>query len=336
MTEHITHNPDQVATEVTQSPEDDQALQYELFVGHARTDGTPKSSDQLRTEYIRRTDELIRKITDGVEFTDPVTGEKSVESPDFVVYLDKSARPVSWLVKEFWPKLAATPGEPAPEMPQTRYVNIDRQQWVNTVDPGGEGKMDIGLVDESVVRSLRSIFVGVNDKRGGINSDLDDVPTELDGKSVLIVDEVFSTGRTLTIAKKFFERAFPTTKVAGAYWMSGIAQKGFAVGNADIPVWYKDKDVTGRGVDNRDERRSQRSSSVTQRLGGWFLSTAFKEADPNSLQLRKEVKQLANDPNVLIIPSYQRDDLQERILALNNMQSIEEFTERKQALDKQK
>jgi hypothetical protein len=340
--EHLTPvQPEVVAPEAN--------FHYELLRGHKRTDGSYKTDDQLRSEYVRRTDELIRTFTDGVVFEDAQTGERQLEKPDVVVYLDKSARPVAWLVKELWPKLAALPGEPVPEMPETRFVNIDREQWVNTVDPKGVGDMNIDLVDDSVVRSLRSIFVNVKDKQSGLDEALDEAPTELDGKNVLIIDEVFSSGRTLAIANKFFKRAFPKANFATEYWMSGIVQKGSAQGNADLPVWYKEKDPTGRGVDNRDERKSQRSASLTQRLGGWFLSTALntievnpetheavRVPEPNSAQLRREIRHLAHDPNVLITPSYQRDDdeYDARATALNGL-TFEQYVAEKRAIDNQ-
>lgn len=309
--------------------------EYELLVGHYRTDGTYKSDEQLRTEYIHRTDELINLMTNGVEVRDSATGERTLEKPDYVVWLDKSARPVAWLTAELWDQLAPAPGDTEiPEKPAFRFVNIDREQWVNYVDPSGVGKMDINLIDESIIRSLRSIFMPVQAKRGGLTPDLDMAPTELDNKTVLIVDEVYSSGRTLDIAEKFFKRAFPASRVAAVHWMKGIAARGGAVGNADLPVWYKEKDKTGRGVSNRDERLSQRSHSLTQRLGGWFLSTAFTEIDPSSRQLREEIKHLAHDPNVLIVPSYQRDDLDERAESLNKM-NFDEFMAAKQKIDNQ-
>lgn len=315
---------------------DKQAFQYELLTGHHRTDGSYKTDDQLRSEYIRRTDELIQRITEGVRVNNPETGEWEVRSPDVVVYLDKSARPVSWLVKELWPKLAGEPNEPVPPMPKTRFVNIDREQWVNTVDPQGLGNMDIDLVDQSIIRSLRSIFMTPTHKKGRLGEHIDDAPTELDDKTVLIVDEVFSSGRTLTIAEQFFKRAFPKAAIAGAYWMSGIVQKGMAVGNADLPVWYKEKDPSGRGIDNRDERKSQRSSSMTQRLGSWFLSTTFEHPDPSSNQLRNEINLLAHDPNVLITPSPTRsvEDTIQRATTLNGL-TLEEYLERKRKLNEQ-
>lgn len=312
-------------------------LNYLLLSGHARSDGTYKTGDQLRSEYVRRTDELIRQMTEGIEIEDPVTHEKSFERPDAVVYLDKSARPVEWLVRELWPKLASCPGEPTPERPQSFFVNIDREQWVNTIDPEGKGTVDINRLDPTVIRSLRSIFVSPKQKERGLSEDIDATPSILDGKTILIVDEVFSSGRTLTYATKFFQKAFPTTKIAGAYWMGGVSQRGNAQGNADLPVWYKESTSKGRGVGNRDERRSQMSSSRTQRLGAWFLSTGIRDSDPDSHRLRREIKQLARDENVLIEPSLYRseEDYDERAERFNKM-GLKEFIHKKRALGQQK
>lgn len=311
---------------------------YKLLVGHRRTDGSYKTSDQLRAEYLQRTDTLIYTMTHGIEMADPVTHEMVLKKPDYVVWLDKSARPVAWLTKELWPKFAPEPdSDEIPMMPDFRFVNIDRDQWVNSVDPDGTGYMDIKRIDTSLIRSLRSIFVAPKDKEAGLTEAIDFAPAELDGKTVLIVDEVRSTGRTLDIAQKFFERAFPTANVAVGHWMGGVAQKGLGVGNADIPVWYKEKDETGRGIANRDERVSGRSNSITQRLGAWFLSTRFPQMDPNSVKLRNELRTLAHDDNVLVVPSFQRDpdDFVIRAEKFNNL-AFDDFLKAKTSLTDQK
>ena len=297
----------------------EQSLHYELLVGHARTNGSLKSDEQLRSEYIRRTDELIHTMTSGFVVVDRATGERSIKKPDYVVWLDKSARPVAWLTQELWPKLAAEHGKPTPEMPQFRFVNIDKEQWINTIGSSARGYVNVDAVDKSVIRSLRSIFVAPLYKKDGLGPEIDSAPSELDGKVVLIVDEVFSSGETIEIANKFFRRAFPNTTFETAYWMGGVVQKGTATGNADLPVWYNSRSEYGRGVGNRDFGRSSRSESITQRLGAYFLSTRMPEEDPLSMKLRREIKQLAHDPSVLIQPSFQRDDFLEKGSELNNM-----------------
>lgn len=333
------HTPEQPYFSDSLSASNEEAdFGYKLLVGHYRTDGSYKTDEELRTQYIRNTDELIRQMTEGARFTDPKSGEVATERPDAVIWLDKSARPVAWLAKEMWPTYAADADGNVPKRPDFYFVNIDREQWVNTIDPEGRGTVDIDRVDPTIIRSLRSIFVSPERKKSGLNESIDTTPAVLDDKKLLIVDEVLSTGRTLNYATKFFSRAFPTAKIAGSYWMGGIAQRGLAQGNADLPIWYKERDVTGRGINNRDERASQVSGSRTQRLGSWFLSTRFSKPDPVSLQLRKELRQIVQDPNVLKEPSRVRDedDQDERIRRFNGMEPREFFAKRKAQIEPKK
>ncbi|HVW22992.1 MAG TPA: phosphoribosyltransferase family protein [Candidatus Saccharimonadales bacterium] len=309
---------------------------YEMLVGHNRTDGTFKPDEELRTEYIQNTDKLIYEMTNGVVVTDPVTGETSRQKPDYVVWLDKSARPLAWLTKELWDRLAPSPGEEPPKMPEFRFVNIDREQWVNKVDPMGVGTVEVDRVDKNIIRSLRSIFVDVRDKKNGLTEEIDTAPAQLDGKTVLIVDECMTTGRTLDYAKAFFGRAFPTAKIAGTYWMSGVTMLGPTWANADLPVWYVSGSEYGRGVGNREPYRSQKSPSITQRLGGHFLSTRLAKSDEGALKLRQELKKLAHDKNVLIVPSGERiddPDYELRATALNGLKRWDAFLKRKQKLN---
>lgn len=294
---------------------------YKLLRGHARSDGSWKTDKQLRMEYLHLTDELIRKITEGVDVVDRQTGETVIKKPDTVIFLDKSARPVSWLMKEAWSTLASDSKGNTPDMPDIRYLNIDREQWVNTVDPQGVGRMDIAKVDQSIIRSLRSVFISPAHKQTGLTEEIDAASTSLDHKTVLVVDEVFSTGRTLQIAQKFIERAFPDTNVAATHWMKGVStdRGGLSVGNKDLPVWYNDKTEKGRGIGNRlRDPGDSKSNNITQRLGGWFLSSRLAEPDDLSDQLRFEFKQLATRPDVPIRPSIERDDYDERVARLNN------------------
>ena len=310
---------------------------YKLLVGHNRSDGTFKTDEQLKSQYMELTDKLVYKMTDGIKVTAPETGEVEVRKPDVVIWLDKSARPLAWLTKAAWPQLAAEADGTVPDMPEFKFVNIDREQWVNQVDPMGTGRMNIENIDESVIRSLRSIFVDPSSKKNSLGEHVDRADSSLDGKTIMIVDEVMSTGRTLDIASKFFARAFPTAYIGGEHWMSGTATKGTAVGNADIPIWYKEKDETGRGVGNRNEAKSRMSPSMTQRLGGWFLSTTLPN-DGNAKQLRKELSMLASDAvehKVVFKPSTERDmnDIEERIERYNGM-SVQEFVAHKKASSK--
>lgn len=310
-------------------------FRYRLLRGHRRTNGTFKDDETLRAEYVHLTDELIYKMTGGeVEFRS-LSGDVVKDArPDYVIWLDKSARPVAWLTKELWPQLASDSDGSIPEMPEFRFVNIDREQWAPTLDPLHTGFMDYSAVPQNITRSLRSIFIRPELKRDGITDAIDDTPSELDGKNVLIIDEVRASGRTLEMAKAFFKRAFPSSYVSGAHWMSRTVSNTDGSGNADLPVWYKSDTPYGRGVGNRDTDKSLRSPSLGQRLGAWFLSTALDGGDEDSITLREEMKHLSDDVSegeILVIPSFDRPDYFDRAERLNNT-TRQEFEQKKKSL----
>lgn len=323
-----------------ETSEDVAPFEYELLKGHYRTDGTFKSDEELKTEYVRLTDDLIHRMANGIEVTDPVSGEKTTKPVDFVVWLDKSARPLSWLTRDLWPLMARDQDGNIPPQPQHKFVNIDRNQWTSTIDPDGIGSTDVSRLDDTIIRSLRSIFLEKNaDRSEGLTDRIDSAPSLFDGKTVLIVDEVRSSGRTLQYAHSLFRRAFPDATVGTTYWMGGVTVKNGAVGNADLPVWYSDKTDYGRGIGNRHVDRSRLSASTAQRLGAWFLSTPLPEADPKSQQLRVELRQLSEDARegrMLVEPSRERDDYEMRALSLNkDIETFDEFlAERKGQIDK--
>lgn len=318
-----------------QAPEEDTASQspdYSLLTGHLRNDNTYKTDEQLRTEYINLTDNLVYQMTHGVTVRNPQTGEFETKVPDAVVWLDKSARPLQWLTKELWPKLAQEADGTIPPMPQSYFVNIDKDDWKETLDPEDVGVTNIDNVPKARIQELRSIFVRPQDKKDTVTGEdtlswVDDADTALDDKVVLIVDEVLSSGQTLRFAEKLLSRAFPDTQFAHAYWMSKtVINQGISM-NKDLPVWYKTKEVEGRGVGNVHVAASQQSESVTQRLGAAFLSAALDGPDMKARKLRQEFKQLAHDDQVLVQPSGLRseEDQDERATRLNGMEASEVY-----------
>lgn len=299
---------------------------YEQMTGHNRTDGSYKTDQQLRMEYITLTDKLISRVQEGARVHNPETNAIEYQPFDNIIFLDKSARPVSWLMRAFWDRLATEEDGSKTPMPRMNFLNIDREQWIGQVDQEGAGLVDVSHLSPSIIRSLRSIFVGLHDKKDGISEKIDDAPASIDSKNVLIIDEVRSTGRTMAIAKKLLERAFPTTHFEGEYWMGGQAArlirqsartKTVAYGNADLPVWYREDSEYGRGVGNRQVDHLSVNASTTQQLGRWFLSRRFEEGDPKADRLRAEIKHLANSPDVPIRPDPYRDDYDERLARLN-------------------
>ena len=64
--------------------------------------------------YIDKTEKLIKKL---------VGEDEKLPQADVVIYLDKSARPVSWFVDEFWEDFTDKP------KPRKEHLAIDRKAW---------------------------------------------------------------------------------------------------------------------------------------------------------------------------------------------------------------
>lgn len=308
-------------------PEVNDGSDYELL-NHGWPGVANESPEMLRSRYLYLTRRLIYRACDATlegeldEHSDPV---------DTMVFLDKSARPVAWMMREFWEDFAPLDeqGEQLP-MPEIKFVNIDKEQWIANEDleetEGGvlwrnrhytpqldeakpsprqqealdelfEGKS----VPEVAVASLRSIFLK------GSHGDAEELdleaiqnePSMLDGKKILLVDEVASTGLTKKLAEGFFEQAFPSADIETHTWMNApVREERGKSGRRQIdnPLWYDEKSSAGRGVDNRNFLESQLSLIRRVRDGALFLSRPLKGGqDALSMALRRDFKRLKRD-----------------------------------------
>lgn len=242
------------------------------------------NNSELRVKYLHLTDELINKMI--------------TQRTDVAVFLDKSARPVAWLMHALWDQLAPHDenGNIPPE-PTIKFLNIDREQWGAVTGRTEDGMINVNDIHQDRINELRHVFAPT-DKRVEEASTPDE-HSLFAGKRVMLIDEVSVSGDTLRMSHKIFERAFPdAAKIDGMYWMSGnVKEVGRGVRlNTDLPVWYSDKLSTGRGVADRDTTKSSRSASARQRIGRYWLSTTFREGqDKSGIQLRNEASQIAED-----------------------------------------
>jgi hypothetical protein len=245
------------------------------------------NSPELRTKYLTLTDDLICKMA----------GQET----EVAVYLDKSARPVAWMVHAFWDQLAPqNEDDSVPPEPQIKFLNIDREQWSAVTGRTEADNLDVKAIPAQRIEELRKVLAA---KGARISEDEPYAgPSELDNKRVMVIDEVSVSGDTLRLAEGVMKRAFPNTaSQKGEYWMQGRVKtdkRTSVARNTELPVWYSDKVTTGRGVGDRDTTKSQQSNSVRQRVGGYWLSTNFREPDEKGLQLRKEINQMAEDLKV--------------------------------------
>lgn len=223
------------------------------------------STDFVLEQYVSETDQLIG-IMDGsiadeaaFDLKDPSFAEDEPVNPDTVVWLDKSARPVSWLTDAFWAQFA----DPEAEKPTSEFLNIDRVNWfVHTgYDESvaewrlGPDDFEIEKVDRARIDGLRALFVEGDLSEDNWREEIWNMPTRLDGKSVLIVDEVRNRGGTLSIAAQVLKEAIPDAKVSstyfwhtGRYSINGTSAEAIDQQMESVPVWYDNHSKMGRGI----------------------------------------------------------------------------------------
>ena len=239
------------------SPEEFPVLRRQSHMVQLRPDVAGQETADINdtlVHYLRDTALLISQI-DGSLGEGPAC--------DHVVYLDKSARPVSWLVNLFWKDFAA---EGAVRPPHS-FVNIDRVPWfryvgLNVNDDGLNLETGHNATYSDFMRSihnlsrrrlaeLRALYIEGGLERADEQWVLDQ-PTALDGRRVLIVDEVSRTGATLRIAAELYRRAIPGIRAIDCayFWhpTEAVTHGGKAVTMTSAPVWYDRNTLTGRGI----------------------------------------------------------------------------------------
>lgn len=252
-----------------------------------------------RMHYVHLTDDLIRRL-DGSDKVNP--------KPDFVIFLDKSARPVNWMVHALWDQLAAKDENGnTPDRPQSLFVNIDARRRKDESD--------------DAMADLRALFT-VDEPRPGLETMNQE--TILDGKQVLIVDEIAVSGDTLVYADKLLERAYPGAQFQTYSWMDGRpkTQGGTETNN---PRWYERNSDRYRVVTEKvDEERGEELLQEGERIRrGWkWIAKLPKVASPQVRILHEEIKQLAIDIKSGALPywpSLRREDDDERIENFNGI-----------------
>lgn len=264
-------------------------------------------------------DALARHIQSTADIIAQLSGEdKDLPPADHVVYLDKSARPVSWLANVFWKDFSDK------ERPPHSYLAIDRMEWFartkTKVTPNGYVENNDGSgqhiatfsdfkkenVTPKDIAGIRALFIP-----GGVETeDIDEImktPTGLDGKNITVVDEVMRGGATLDIAKYLISQAIPeAASVNGTYYW----KPGFQTSPSDnsekqmrgTPFWYDTNSQYGRGIGDVDEnyyieRHKKYGTPKTraQKLGSAVLGHPInlsQEPGGKSRELMSEIKKL--------------------------------------------
>ena len=275
-----------------------------------------------------------------------INGEGGFPKADHVIYLDKSARPVSWLVDEFWDDFSDNPE------PSKSFLAIDRRPWFERLgfeltgheeirNKNGElrpatGKDFWEKYDELPLEKqlewsarIRALYI-----EGGIDSEdpekIMSTPTVLDGKNLLIIDEVSRSGSTLNIAKGLLKRAIPElTSVKGyIFWKDTSVETEAGTQMGATPVWYPHdpSDWRGRGVKDIDidyykeqYQKNPSKDTLARYYGAFVLGVPLvdKNEEPGQLswKLRDEIKKMHTNyedgrilPNLPMGKDYTNDD----------------------------
>lgn len=289
-------------------------------------------TDYVLAEYASATDAMIGALDGSIAeraIKDPVNPERSTEAPDVAIFLDKSARPVSWLVDALWDQFA---GEDSVK-PDYDFLNIDRVTWFRrqgyslseSESSLGPSDFDIDKVSDEDIARIRAIFVEGDLDRDNWQDDVWNLGTRLDGKNVLVVDEVKNKGGTLSIATQLLHRAIPEATFSGTYfWKSGRYALGNSVDNMQMesaPVWYSRESVWGRGIGDLSKAYYEQLPDTPEnfkRQLGWLALSAphhdprtFEEVeDIEATRLLQDIAYLSYalaDGKVLAMPSNERE-----------------------------
>ncbi len=238
---------------------------YQLHIHKQQGIPLPKyeTDEELREFYIMRTQQLIEHIQE--------------TKPDIIFALDKSARPVIWMLQELWPLFAREDAK----LPQIKFINIDGNHVLGRPESSSRPSPDeIAAFKPSKeqINQIHSIYSNLlpADSQNPVNA-----------HTALILDEIRVSGATLAIAQKLLEEAYPNTEFDSISWMNAHPQ---AVGprgyerrrSSQLPPWYSEHHEQGRGIANPSTNP--------------FLSSRQTDgADPLSTALRADIKQLGRD-----------------------------------------
>lgn len=276
--------------------------------------------DDTLATYVSLTADTVAAIAGETGESHRHKAPEALQTPfDHVIYLDKSARPVCWLVNVFWDDFSSS------ERPPHSFLSIDRAEWFrrvglnSSIDGRDRDTLDLFTPGDFAQRadsvsladraSIHALYVD-----DGVNTEdpdaILDLPTSLDGKRVLIVDEVSRTGSTLEIAATVLKQAIPNVAEVATY---EFYHKHGVVSNnqtgerelSDAPIWYNRDRVEGRGIgeirpDHYEQRYLEHPNprTLAQRLGARVLASPIdlrQEAGQASRELAREIKQMRRD-----------------------------------------
>ncbi len=304
-----TYSDDDVNYQVLKTEK--QGITYRDQRGGLRVENGVWTNEYLREQYLRETGLLIGKM-DGRVDLNVIQGdiiddrvEDGDHRPDTVIWLDKSARPVSWFTDAFWDQIARD----GSKKPENDFLNIDRVNWFVQLGYDqltasrrlGRDDFKIEDVNPDSITALRAYFTVGKLTEENWREEAWKLPTRLDGQHILVVDEVKNRGGTLLIATEVLRKAIPEATVDGTYFWHGgrLSIDGMSADfdnqqMESAPLWYDNNDPMGREVGD---------------ISIGYYERLYKK-EPTQENLRKKIAAFAlSAPHHNPLTDEKRDDL---------------------------
>lgn len=287
----MTKSPEQIRNKFHAPSEN-----YQRFTEDQAIDGKGWvwTKDKVLSHYVTLTDRMVG-ILDGsspqkvISIDDDgnynsFNAEQGDWKPQEVLYLAKSAAPVEALVDAMWEQMAAE----GAEKPHGDMLAIDRRDFLSYMgvtnpydqDDSTSKKIDISKIPQELISRIRAYFVEGDIDMDNWQEDVWSKPTRLDGRNVLVVDEVKNSGATMEIAMKMIKAAVPEADIKGTYFWDKTNS---------VPIWYPPKKpgktgpVGGRLVAPPDpkwwDKMPEGAEKKRRKLAAFVLPTPFHNTE---------------------------------------------------------
>ncbi len=286
-------------------------------------------SDYVRQLLVQDADRLVAILDGTIPERELAVGDgekEAASAPDVVIALDKSGRPLKAVAETFWEMYA----KEGAKMPEFDFLNIDRIDWlqrmgmsIQEAEESTQKTLDFSVVSDEEIARIRAYFVEGDLTEENWQEEVWKLPTRLDGKEVLVLDEVKNSGATLAIAAELIHRAIPEAKVTGEYFWTNRIHKvvNGEIQYGTVPPWYDRTSSMGRGIGdvdisyyNRRHEIDQTQESLKKKLAAFVLSAPHHDKETLEVLEDKKYQSLLQDLAYLtyepmpFFPSTDRDD----------------------------
>lgn len=154
-------------------------------------------SDFVRQRMAEDADRLVGLLDGSIPERENITDishfKDDAPAPDVVIALDKSGRPLRDVAEAFWD----TNAKEDATMPEFDFLNIDRIDWLKRMgftereaEESSTKKIDMSSVSDEEIARIRAYFVEGSLSEENWQEEVWQLPTRLDDKDILILDEV--------------------------------------------------------------------------------------------------------------------------------------------------